>query len=62
MIRHIPDPPIPVEEQTLSRDRVARRWLKAGVPLVDVHRSPTEGVRLTKLLSYKGAVGNEGRE
>jgi hypothetical protein len=66
----IPDPPIPVEQQRISLERIARRWrrpvshvrillLQAGVPLINVPRSPTEGVKLTDLLAYEEELRNE---
>jgi hypothetical protein len=65
----LPDPPIPYEEQCLALERVARRWrvpvsharirlLQAGVPLVDVPRAPTEGVRLADLEAYEKRLRN----
>jgi hypothetical protein len=59
-----PDPPVPYEERKLSIEQVASRWrcprshvrirlLNAGVPLVDVPRSPTEGVQLVDLEEYE---------
>jgi hypothetical protein len=65
----LPDPPVPYEEQCLSIERVARRWrvpvsharvrlLRAGVRLVDVPRTPTEGVHLADLEAYERRLRN----
>jgi hypothetical protein len=60
----LPDPPIPHKERVLSLEAIARRWrirvsvarillLRAGVPLVDVPRAPSEGARLVELEAYE---------
>jgi hypothetical protein len=65
----LPDPPIPHESRVLSLDQIARRWrtrlsiarillLRASVPLIDVPRTPTEGVRLTDLEEYERRIRN----
>jgi hypothetical protein len=60
----LPAPPVPRESKSLSLDQIARRWrtrvsiarillLRAGVPLIDVPRAPTEGVLLEDLEAYE---------
>jgi hypothetical protein len=69
----LPDPPIPHENQILSLDQIARRWrtrvsvarillLRAGVPLIDVQRAPTEGARLSDLEAYEERIRNGENE
>jgi hypothetical protein len=69
----LPDPPIPHESRVLSLEQIARRWrtrvsiarillLRAGVPLVNVQRAPTEGARLSDLEAYEERIRNGEEE
>jgi hypothetical protein len=69
----LPDPPTPYEARALSLTQIAQRWrtrtsiatillLRAGVPLINVPRTPVEGVRLTDLEAYEEKVRNGQEE
>jgi hypothetical protein len=65
----LPDPPVPYNQRKLSLAQVASRWrcpvsharirlLRAGVPLIDVERNPTEGALLADIEEYERKLRN----